>query len=108
MPLRRNVNPFRSRPSISQDRTVIESIPHASSSQLRLHPQPERCHRTKCGLGLFRLQMAMADDLEQRGFERKYRTPTAFVIDRDGIVRSRTRGAKPPFFYTEKVLPLLN
>ena len=52
--------------------------------------------------------MAMADDLEQRGFERKYRTLTAFVIDRDGIVRSRTGGAKPPFFYTEKVLPLQN
>ena len=51
--------------------------------------------------------MAMADELEQSGFERKYRTPTAFVIDRDAIVRSRTRGAKPPYFYTEKVLPLL-
>ena len=86
----------------------MKSIPLASSSQLRLHPNPERCHRIKCGLGVCKLQMAMADELEQSGFERKYRTPTAFVIDRDGIVRSRTRGAKPPFFYTEKVLPLLN
>ena len=49
----------------------------------------------------------MADELEQSGFERKYPTPTSFVIDRDGILRSRTRGAKQPSYYAEKVLPLL-
>ena len=58
-------------------------------------------------LGLYGLPGIMADDLEQSGFERKYPTPTAFVIDRAGILRSQTRGAKQPFFYAEKVLPLL-
>ena len=64
-------------------------------------------HRVERMLGIYNLPGVMADELEQSGFERRYRTPTAFVIDRDGIVRSRTRGAKPPYFYTEKVLPLL-
>ena len=50
--------------------------------------------------------MVMADELGQNEFERKYPTPTAFVIDRDGFVRSRTRGAKQPYFYAETVLPL--
>jgi thiol-disulfide isomerase/thioredoxin len=58
-------------------------------------------------LGIYGLPGVMADDLEQSGFERKYPTPTAFVIDRDGILRSQTRGAKQPFYYAEKVLPLL-
>ena len=49
----------------------------------------------------------MADELEQSGIERKYPTHTAFVIDRDGILRSQTRGAKQPHYYAEKVLPLL-
>ena len=64
-------------------------------------------HRVERMLGIYGLPGVMADDLEQSGFERKYPTPTAFVIDRDGVVRSRTRGAKQPFFYDEKVLPLL-
>jgi peroxiredoxin len=64
-------------------------------------------HRVDRMLGIYGLPGVMADDLEQSGFERKYPTPTAFVIDRDGILRSRTRGAKQPYYYTEKVLPLL-
>jgi cytochrome c biogenesis protein CcmG/thiol:disulfide interchange protein DsbE len=58
-------------------------------------------------LGIYGLPGVMADDLEKSGFERKYPTPTAFVIDRDGILRSQTRGSKQPFYYAEKVLPLL-
>ena len=58
-------------------------------------------------LGIYGLPGVMADELEQSGFERRYPTPTAFVIDRDGILRSQTRGAKQPFYYAEKVLPLL-
>ncbi len=58
-------------------------------------------------LGIYGLPGVMADDLEQSGFERKYPTPTSFVIDRDGILRSQTRGAKQPYYYAEKVLPLL-
>ena len=64
-------------------------------------------HRVERMLGIYGLPGVMADDLEQSGFERKYPTPTAFVIDRDGIVRSQTRGAKQPHYYAEKVLPLL-
>jgi peroxiredoxin len=64
-------------------------------------------HRVERMLGIYGLPGVMADDLEQSGFERKYPTPTAFVIDRDGILRSRTRGAKQPYYYAEKVLPLL-
>jgi len=58
-------------------------------------------------VGSYGLQGIMADDLDASGFERRYPTPTAFVIDRDGIVRSQTRGAKLPFWYAEHVVPLL-
>jgi thiol-disulfide isomerase/thioredoxin len=68
---------------------------------------PEDRHRVERMLGIYNLPGIMADDLEQSGFERKYPTPTAFVIDRDGILRSQTRGAKQPYYYAEKVLPLL-
>jgi peroxiredoxin len=64
-------------------------------------------HRVERMLGLYHLPGVMADDLEQSGFERRYPTPTAFVIDRSGILRARQRGSKQPFFYAEKVLPLL-
>ena len=64
-------------------------------------------HRVERMLGIYGLPGVMADDLDQSGFERKYPTPTAFVIDREGILRSQTRGAKQPFYYAEKVLPLL-
>ncbi len=45
-------------------------------------------------LGIYNLQGAMADELDASGFERRYPTPTAFLIDREGIVRSKTTGAK--------------
>ena len=64
-------------------------------------------HRVERMLGIYNLPGVMADDLEQSGFERRYPTPTAFVIDRSGILRARQRGTKQPFFYAEKVLPLL-
>lgn len=58
-------------------------------------------------LGIYELPGVMTDELERSGFERKYPTPTAFVIDREGVLRSRTRGAKTPSYYAENVLPLL-
>ena len=64
-------------------------------------------HRVQRMLGIYGLPGTMADELAQSGFERKYPTPTAFVIDRDGILRSRMRGAKQPYFYAEQILPLL-
>lgn len=45
-------------------------------------------------LGTYNLQGAMTDELEETGFERRYPTPTAFLIDRDGVLRARTWGAK--------------
>jgi peroxiredoxin len=64
-------------------------------------------HRVERMLGIYGLPGVMADDLEQSGFERKYPTPTAFVIDREGILRSRTRGSKTRPYFAEHVLPLL-
>jgi len=64
-------------------------------------------HRVERMVGLYGLQGVMADDLSESGFERRYPTPTAFVIDREGILRSRTRGSKTPPYFAEHVLPLL-
>lgn len=64
-------------------------------------------HRVERMVGLYGLQGVMADDLSESGFERRYPTPTAFVIDRNGILRSRTWGSKTPRFFSENVLPLL-
>jgi len=58
-------------------------------------------------VGAYGLQGIMADDLEQNGFERRYPTPTAFAIDRNGIVRNMTRGAKLPYYFAEQIVPLL-
>jgi peroxiredoxin len=45
-------------------------------------------------LGIYNLQGGMVDELTECGFERRYPTPTAFVIDREGIVREKLWGAK--------------
>jgi peroxiredoxin len=58
-------------------------------------------------VGAYGLQGIMADDLERSGFERRYPTPTAFLVDRQGILRHRLRGAKQPFYFAEQVMPLL-
>lgn len=58
-------------------------------------------------VGSYGLQGIMADDLEASGFERRYPTPTAFVVDRKGIVRSQSRGAKQPWWFAEQVIPIL-
>jgi len=58
-------------------------------------------------LDIYNLPGAMVDELEVNGFGRRYPTPTAFVIDRSGVVRHKQWGAKLPDFYREVVLPLL-
>jgi peroxiredoxin len=58
-------------------------------------------------LGIYNLPGTMAASLEESGFARRYATPTAFVVDRDGILRHRIVGAKGPKHYQELVLPLL-
>ena len=64
-------------------------------------------HRVERMVTLYGLQGVMADDLAESGFERRYPTPTAFVIDRSGMLRSKTRGSKTPHYFAEYVLPLL-
>lgn len=65
-------------------------------------------HRVERMVGLYGLQGVMADDLSESGFERRYPTPTAFVIDRDGVLRSKTWGSKTPHYFAKYVLPLLD
>ncbi|MEO8038076.1 MAG: TlpA disulfide reductase family protein [Betaproteobacteria bacterium] len=58
-------------------------------------------------LGIYNLQGAMASDLDECGFERSYPTPTAFVVDRAGIVRAKLWGAKTLPRVRELVNPYL-
>jgi cytochrome c biogenesis protein CcmG, thiol:disulfide interchange protein DsbE len=58
-------------------------------------------------LGIYELPGTMADALNESGYARRYPTPTAFIIDRDGILRHRITGAKTPQHYRELVVPLL-
>lgn len=58
-------------------------------------------------LGIYNLPGTMADELIETGYARRYPTPTAFIIDRDGILRHRITGAKTPRHYQEVILPLL-
>lgn len=59
-------------------------------------------------LGTYNLQGAMASDLDECGFERSYPTPTAFVVDRDGVVREKLWGAKTLPRLRELLSPYLN
>jgi cytochrome c biogenesis protein CcmG, thiol:disulfide interchange protein DsbE len=68
---------------------------------------PEDRARVERMLTLYNLPGIMADDLSESGYARRYPTPTAFIIDRDGILRHRITGAKVPHHYQELVLPLL-
>ena len=65
-------------------------------------------HRVERMVGVYGLQGMMADDLSESGFELRYPTPTAFVIDRNGVLRSKTKGSKTPHYFAEYVLPLLD
>jgi hypothetical protein len=56
---------------------------------------------------IYNLRGLMADELEQNGFAKRYVTPTTFVVDRQGILRSRSRGAKMPAWFRTYVDPLL-
>lgn len=58
-------------------------------------------------LGIYNLQGAMTDELDECGFERRYPTPTAFVVDRDGVVREKLWGAKSRSRMIELMSPYL-
>ncbi len=64
-------------------------------------------HRVARMAGIYNLRGLMADELEQSGFANRYPTPTTFVVDRQGILRYRSRGAKMPSWFREHVDPLL-
>lgn len=59
-------------------------------------------------LGIYNLQGAMADELDETGFERRYPTPTAYLIDRGGIVRAKTTGPKTTPRMRELLGPYIN
>jgi cytochrome c biogenesis protein CcmG, thiol:disulfide interchange protein DsbE len=69
--------------------------------------RPQDRHRVENMVGTYGLQGVMAAELEESGFEPTYRTPTAFIIDRDGILRSQVWGGKTPLYFSEHVLPWL-
>jgi thiol-disulfide isomerase/thioredoxin len=64
-------------------------------------------HRVERMLGIYNLPGIMVQDLEANGFGRRHATPTAFVIDRAGVLRHRVQGAKTPSQFREYVVPLL-
>ena len=69
---------------------------------------PEDRARVERMLGIYNLPGTMTDDLIENGFARRYPTPTAFIIDREGVLRNRITGAKRPHHYQELVIPLLS
>jgi peroxiredoxin len=69
--------------------------------------RPEDKPRVARMLGIYNLQGAMASDLDETGFERSYPTPTAFVIDREGVVRAKLWGAKTLPRMRELMTPFL-
>jgi cytochrome c biogenesis protein CcmG, thiol:disulfide interchange protein DsbE len=68
---------------------------------------PEDRARVERMLRIYNLPGTMASTLEESGFAPRYATPTAFIVDRSGVVRHRVTGAKGPKHYRELVLPLL-
>ncbi len=63
--------------------------------------------RVARNLGMYRLPGTMAATLTRNGFGSRYPTPTAFIVDRQGILRLKITGAKTPRHYREAILPLL-
>ena len=62
---------------------------------------------TLLSYGVGQGRMVLTQDLEQNGFGEKYRTPRAFVVDREGIVRSREYGGKTPHYFQKFLAPIL-
>ena len=58
-------------------------------------------------LSIYHLPGTMVDDLRESRFERRYPTPTAFLIDRKGVLRHKQWGVKTASYFKEILLPLL-
>lgn len=69
--------------------------------------RPEDKPRVARMLGIYNLQGAMAAELDETGFERSYPTPTAFVVDREGILRAKLWGVKTMPRMRELMTPFL-
>lgn len=69
--------------------------------------RPEDRGRVERMVGLYNLKGIMVQDLAENGFGAGYRTPTAFIVDRKGILRSMHWGGKTPLYFREIVLPVL-
>ncbi|MGD8476227.1 MAG: TlpA disulfide reductase family protein [Burkholderiales bacterium] len=69
--------------------------------------RPQDRHRVERMVKIYGLQGAMSNELDENGFGEKYRAPRAFVIDRQGIVRSREYGGKTPIYFQKFLIPVL-
>lgn len=69
--------------------------------------RPQDRHRVERMVKLYNLEGFMNNELEENGFGEKYRAPRAFVIDRQGIVRSREYGSKTPTYFQKFLVPIL-
>lgn len=69
--------------------------------------RPQDRHRVERMVKLYNLDGIMSNELDENGFGEKYRAPRAFVIDRNGIVRSREYGSKTPFYFQNYLAPVL-
>ena len=70
--------------------------------------RPEDRGRVERMVGTYNLKGVMLNELTENGFGEHYPTPTAFVIDREGIVRSKQWGSKTPLYFRNYVEPVLN
>ncbi len=88
--------------------TVYEKYKSAGLEviELGVDELPDRA-RVERMLGIYHLPGAMVDELRENGFGRRYPTPTAFLIDRNGILRHKQWGAKSADYFRETLLPLL-
>lgn len=69
--------------------------------------RPQDRHRVERMVKLYNLDGFMSNELEENGFGEKYRAPRAFVVDRQGIVRSREFGSKTPTWFQKYLVPVL-
>jgi thiol-disulfide isomerase/thioredoxin len=69
---------------------------------------PADRHRVERMIGIYNLKGTMAVELTENGFGRRFPTPTAFLVDRSGLLRSRHQGGKTPLYFRETVQPLLD
>ncbi len=69
--------------------------------------RPQDRHRVERMVKLYNLEGMMSNELEENGFGEKFRTPRAFVVDRNGIVRSREYGGKTPIYFQKFLVPVL-